>query len=871
MNDAGRRRWPKVLGIVVGVFLVVFAAGVLALDRILLAVARTQAAALSKRLSRPISVTGVGVKLWGGFGVKVSGLSVGPGPGEVAKLLELGRAEVTVGVLRALVSGGREIAIPEAVVEGLRVNVEKLANGSTNLENLARQLGEESGGPDRTKAGPRPNAPEEPRRPPALEVGRAALLDARIAFIDRTVRGAKEIFVDHLDVEVKDLGVEKPLEIVVKAAVLSDRQNLEVRVKTAPLPASLTPVPEELTLRAQPIDLEPIAPFLPASVGLRGGRLEADLKAALGAAVPGGSGETRVVGNVRATQLAFAGQAGGKRLDLSLDADLTARLKEGDLDIRKLELVLGPAALSGHGRVTGILGSSPRVEGIEITSRGLDPLALSEYYPPLRKEMGGAVFSGPLGISLSGQGTAGAQRLELRVDLTPVRLEVPQKLAKAAGAPMTVGAGLDAAESGGRIGFDVNVDLAGVDLRPGGSIAKKPGEPLGAKVSGMYQKTASGLEVAISQLSLNLLGDPLSGKGKVVLAGTPKSRATRFDAEVSGDRLDLDRLLMKGPGEKPGVAAKAAEPGKSSAADSLAGLSGVARLKLGLLRVKGVDAHDVLARVKVADGAVTLEEAELKAFGGSVDAAGTTASLAHPGEPFKVVTKLKGVAVEKALELLSSRKVLSGDLDADLTLSGPSLARGDLAKALTGSVKGTLRSGVFHSKDLVAAAAAPLSGKLPFVRKVSEGGDTPLGKELPFALQVADGVAQLEKPVRFDTGEGQVELGGGVGLDGMLHMPSTVALSPDFVARLTGGKVKPSGPVPLGFTLAGPVASPRLEGLTVDAAAKSLALQAAGNALGKALGVGDGSGGAAKAGNASSPTKQLEDEAAKRLKGLFGK
>ena len=152
---------------------------------------------------------------------------------------------------------------------------------------------------------------------------------------------------------------------------------------------------------------------------------------------------------------------------------------------------------------------------------------------------------------------------------------------------------------------------------------------------------------------------------------------------------------------------------------------------------------------------------------------------------------------------------------------------------------------------------------------MSEGGGTNLGKELPFAVKIANGVAQLTKPIHFDTGQGQVELGGGVGLDGTLQMPATVALSPDTIAQITGGKVKPAGAVPLTFKLAGPATSPRLEGLSVDAAAKSLVAQAATGALGKALGL--PAGGDKGQGSQGTPQKQLENEAAKKLKGLFGK
>ena len=869
MTTPGTRRWPKVLGIVVAVLVVIVVVGVLALDRILLSMGKKQAATLSQELSRPIGLEGVATKLWGGLGVKVSGVSIGPGPGESVQLLELPRAEVSVGLFRALRSGGKEILVRSAVIHGLKVNVEKLKDGTTNLERLAKQFQQLSA--RQKPAQPAPSQPARPApaqsQPPSLEVGRAAIEDARFAFLDRTVPGAKELFVDHFDAEVRDLRVGKPLELVVKAAVLASTQNLELRVKAAPLPPSLVPVPEQVTLKVQPIDLTPLAPFLPKSVGLQGGRFQADLQAALGAAVPGGTGPTKVLGGFRATQLAFAGQQGGKRLDAALDANLTADLRAGDLDLEKLELAIGPAALSGHGKAAGLLGSSPRVNGLEIVSRGLDPAVLTEYYPPLRKQMGGVVVAGPVGLSIRGQGSAASQRIDVKVDLTPVRLEVPRQLAKAAGAPMVLTAGADAAQGGGRVRFDTALDLAGVDLRPGGTIAKKPGDPLSVKCAGTYQKAGDGLELAVSQLLVNLLGDPLSGKGQVKLAGAGKARTTRFDAELSGERLDLDRLLMQAPAEKKPPEKPASAPG--NAANPLAGVSGEARLRLGQLRVKGTDATNVLATVKVQEDLITLQQAQLQAMGGSVNAAGTLVHVAHPDEPFKVVTKLKGIEVEQALGLFTKQKVLSGNLDANLELNGPGLGKPDLLKALTGVLEGNLRGGVFHGKDLVASAAGPLAGKLPFAKKVSEGGGTSLGKELPFAVKIANGVAQLTKPIHFDTGQGQVELGGGVGLDGTLQMPATVALSPDTIAQITGGKVKPAGAVPLTFKLAGPATSPRLEGLSVDAAAKSLVAQAATGALGKALGLpGGGDKGQGKQGT---PQKQLENEAAKKLKGLFGK
>ncbi len=862
-------RLRNTLLVTAAVLVVLVGAAVLVLDQVINSAARKETARLSQELQRPIALEKVATRFWGGTGVKVTGLSIGPGPGEGVPLLELDRAEVSVALLRAVFSGGREIAVREVVVHGLRVNVEKLPDGETNLEKLAKRLqaskAEQAGAPP-----PAGEAEEEGEPVPvALEVGRAALEEARIAFIDRTRPGARELFVDHLDAEVRDLAAGKPLELVVKAAVLAERQNLELRVKTAPLPPSLQPTPEQITLKVEPIDLTPLAPFLPKGVGLQGGRFQADLSVALGAAVAGGSGPTRLKGGFKATQLAFAGQAGGKRLDASLDADLDADAGAGELNLGKLALAIGPAELTGHGRASGLRGDAPKVEGLEVTSRGLDPALLAEYYPPLRAQLGGVVIAGPIGLGLRGQGTAQAQRLELKVDLTPVRLVVPHQLAKAAGAPLTLTVRVDAAGGGGRIGLDAELDLAGADLRPGGTLAKKPGDPLSVKATAAVKRSGKALEIGLSRLAVNLLGDTLAGKGELALAGEGKQATTRFDAELTGERLDLDRLLLPGPAEKRPAPARAAGP--AQAGNPFAGLSGEARLRLGLLRMKKVEAREVRLRVKVQEDAVSLEEARLQAFGGSVDASGTAAKLAHPEDPFKVVARLKGISAEAAQALFTEKKVISGVLDAELQLAGSGTSRAAIEKSLDGTLEGTLRDGAFHGKDLVAGVAGPLAGKLPFAKKFTEGGSTSLGKALPFSIKIAGGMARLEKPLSFETGQGKVELGGGARLDGTLEMPATVALAPEVIARITGGKVKPDAPVPLAFRLAGPASSPRIEGLSVDAAAKSLAGQAAAGALGKLLGGGSkDEAGKAEPGTAT-PAKKLEEEAKKKLKGLFGK
>ncbi|WP_242354977.1 MULTISPECIES: AsmA-like C-terminal region-containing protein [unclassified Anaeromyxobacter] len=870
-----RRRWPKILGAVLLVLVVAVVGLLFALDRILLSQARKQAAALSQQLGRPVEIGGVATRLWGGLGVRVTDVAVGAGEGEPLPLAEVRRVEVKADLLRAILTGGKEVHVREAVVEGLHVNVVKLPDGTTNAQRVA----------DRLAKGAKPAEPEAPApsKEPTLRllrVDRAAVENARIAFLDRTVPNAKELAVDDLDVEVKDLETGKPLELVVRAAVLAAKQNLELRVKAAPLPASLEPVPEEIVLKVEPIVLDPLAPFLPPSAGFRGGRFQADLSAKLGAAVPGGAGPLRVKGGFRATQLAFAGQEGGKALDVGLDADLEADAQAGDLRIGKLVFTAGPASLVGKGRATGLKGDAPKFEGLEIVGHGLDPEALAAYYPPLRKQMGGVVIAGPVGLVVRGSGGETAQTAEMRVDLTPVRLVVPAQLAKAAGAPMTLVVRADAAQSGGRVRFDAALDLAGADLRPGGTLAKKPGDPLSARAAGAYRQAGEGQEVRLDTLQLTLLRSRLDGKAKVDLAGKGPKATTRFEAELRGDRLDLDELLLPTPPSEKGKKPPETKPLDPAA---FAGLSGVADLRLGQLRMSKVEARNVTLRVRVQGDEVTLEQARLEAFGGTVSAAGTHLAVARPDAPFEVALDLKGVAGEEVLKLLGDHKVLGGTLDAGLKLGGKGWKLGLLSESVTGGVDGVLKGGAFYGKDLVASIAAPLASKLPFAAsKLPERGATSLGKELPFGLKIANSLASLSKPLRAETGEGALSLEGGVKLDGTLEMPATFSLSPELISKLTGGRAKPTAPIPVAFRLAGPAWKPRLDGLSLDGAVKAIVQQAAAGALGRAVGaeganVGDVA--AKKKAEAEGKArdeaerqkKRLEDEAKKKLKGLFGR
>src|SRR5438874_918068 len=481
------KRSRIVLLSILGIIVVAVVVGVLVLDSVLTSKAHEEADKLSQQLGRKVEIGSVATKIVTGLGVRVSDVSVGPGPGEDLPLVQVPRIEVKAALVQALRTRGKEVTIRSAEIEGLKLNVIRFKDGTTNLERLQKAMAEKE-----------PKKPEEPKdEKPSdlswLRVDHAALKDARIALVDKTGAAARELAIQNLDVIVNDLP-----------------------------------------------------------------------------AVKGDS-------------------------------------SKGDVQIDKLKLDLGPTGITGQGKATGLASNSPRIEGLEIRSHDLDPEKLAAYYPPLRKSLKGQI-SGPIGLLVHASGTQASAALELSVDLTPVKLAVPDTLSKAAGAPMMLLAHARGA-GGGKLAFDTKLDLAGVDLRPGESLNKAPGQRLELTVQGTRSVSGSSdnpdQRIDLASLVVRVLGDELSAKGFLETKGAGAKKATNFDLTAQSAHLDLDQLLYPNPSkkEKPPPDPK-----------TFAGINGHAKVNIESVRVKKQDLSKIVADVEMHDDPVVVMTAQVGAF-----------------------------------------------------------------------------------------------------------------------------------------------------------------------------------------------------------------------------------------------------------------
>jgi AsmA protein len=826
-----------VVGSVLLALVVGGAIGLSALDSVLLKQARAQASAYGEKLGRSITIGDVSVKLLFGPSVRVSQVEIGPASGEKLPLLSVKRADVKPALFKVLTSRGKQMEIASATVEGLAINVVRFTDGTTNIQRLQSRIAEGSRPePEKTKEA------TQSAQPLNLQLDHFTLVEGVVRFLEQaqaqsrsTAEPRSDLEVRHIDVQLDNLKAEKSLDVSVKAAILAEQRNFELKLSSAPLPASLIPTPKRLVLKIQPIDLKPLAPYLPRSIGLLDGRLSADLTADLGALAPGGNGEARLRGLLDAGGLRWAGSEAGKPLDASLEVDVRGDAGKGNLQIDKLKLIVGPAAITGAGRVLDFASGQPRVQGLEVVAHDFDLARIAALCPPLQRQLKGQI-AGPIGLEVRGAGTEASQAIEVKLDLTPVRLALPQVMSKAAGKTMTMLAHVRGAAAG-TLRFDLQADLAGVDLRPGESLDKPPGEPLALSISGT--KSGNGdkstpLKIQISEATAHIRDSTATASGSIEHSGSGQDKKTQFELSVHSPRLDLDKLLMSSKKQTASL-----DP------SLFTGLRGHATAKIDSLRKTKVDFSNVVADVKIIEDEVTVQTFSMGAFGGKISADGATLHLARRKMPFHIAARAENVDVAQALTIATERKLVTGKLNGKLNLAGTGTDKDDLIHSLSGSVDGHLLDARFLGRDLVASISNPLAKALPFGlgRAKSEGAGTSLGKDVPFSISVENGFAKLKAPLHISTPEAELTLSGGAHLDGNLDLAGIISLAPSTVLSLTGGKVAPGEAIPIALKIVGPASSPTVIPVDMNASVAAIAKQAGASALGRLLGTGTGGGG----------------------------
>ncbi len=157
---------------------------------------------------------------------------------------------------------------------------------------------------------------------------------------------------------------------------------------------------------------------------------------------------------------------------------------------------------------------------------------------------------------------------------------------------------------------------------------------------------------------------------------------------------------------------------------------------------------------------------------------GTTVHLGPLPEkrPFEAKVVMQEVDVASMLATRTPKKVMTGKFNGNVDLQGVGYTPDKLKETLLGAINGNL-------EDSHLPGSGRLSARSPSrwprrcrsrPRRCKSGDVTSMGENLPFGVEIKNGVAQLEKPITWTRPEAAMRFEGGIRLDGVLDLTGTV-------------------------------------------------------------------------------------------------
>lgn len=796
----------RVLLIIGGLFLLVVAAlgitvALLDIDGLIAKYKPKALAAASEAVGREVEAGTIETTWFPDLGIVANDLVVASSTvsKSEAPMVEVKSLRLSVAIWDALFSLGQKVDFDEIVLVQPVVRVRQRPDGTWNFASL---------GPDAPAAEPEPEAQmTETDRKGFVDYLEATTID-RIAIEDGVIMYAdleREVELRDLDLEIRDVALGQPLNARLAVAVAAEEQNLLIEAATAPLPETLLgftpPAVESVRLKTTRL---PVARFVPDVEGYDLKRLALDIDLE---AKPTNDAIT-LAGRVAAGPIRWV-EGGETGPDFTVATDLDARyaVESGQAALSGTKIELGPLVLS----VTGEAETQPAVTGqakIE-TTRAVRLPELAPLAPGLD-----ALPPAALTVALDASvGPEAATLNSLVVGFANATLKGRARY------PLGEQGRLTASFSTGEVDLAKllqNLQIDGAAL-PAESRLTIEGE-YGAGVT----SPASG-RLNLSKVSF------VAGKSRFDATGA----VTSFSPVVAtldgrSPYLNIDQLL-------PPPTEDEAPPPDSSEGSGLEGITVTADLQVDQVVYSGVTARDARAKIVLENEQVELKQLRFDVFGGRFSAAGTTLNLARDPIAYHVAAQLQALQASQVMGFMSETlgETLSGQLSTDINLDGAGFDVASMAQTLSGSFAMALSNGELNGVDLIGSAAQPVAKALK-AAKVKPSKAVTSFRELAATFTVEEGRFVSTKPVRFDTPGGDVTLNGSVGLDQTLSLSGQVELPPQLIRSLTGGRVRPRRPLPVGLELGCELKSPCVQGVDADAAVASLAKAAAGELVSEA-------------------------------------
>lgn len=205
-------------------------------------------AQVADALGREVDVAEIGVSLWPGIGVRLSGFRVADDPAfstEDFVRAEAARLDVALWPLLS-----RDIRVTRFVLQKPEIRIVRDADGRFNFESLTPDPAAEA--TDETGA---PPSEEQPQAGLPLLVALLDIEDGAVDFQDR--QAGSELRVGRIELRARDVSLDTPVNVKLEAALLSDRRNVFVDLRAGPLGTegeTLAPVPLDGSLELRALD-----------------------------------------------------------------------------------------------------------------------------------------------------------------------------------------------------------------------------------------------------------------------------------------------------------------------------------------------------------------------------------------------------------------------------------------------------------------------------------------------------------------------------------------------------------------------------------------------------------------------------------------
>lgn len=607
-------------------------------------------AQVADALGREVEVAEIGVSLWPGIGVRLSGFRVADDPAfstEDFVRAEAARLDVALWPLLS-----RDIRVTRFVLQKPEIRIIRDADGRFNFESLTPTPAAEATG--ETGASP---AEEQAGLP--LLVALLDIEDGAVGFQDRA--DGAELRVGRIELRARDVSLDTPVNVKLEAALLSDRRNVFVDLRAGPLGTdveTLDQVPLDGSLELRGLDPAGLLRALP---GLA--RAVPPALAPLLDAVGPTSLEVGVSG--RMDMLRFS------------DVDLRAPVFGAETPNLRLAGNLGPITVGGAAPPEDTAIDVQLSLGPVAGERVLGHAALRELVP---RDL---AVEGPVFAAVTASGTLDEVALTGTVDAAASTLRFGDLVSKAADQPLHLSV---------RAGWTP----AALDVRE----FRIEADPLRVTADGRFGSDAA------PAMDLHLRAVQIGESSLEAAVRVERFAPFRAEYEITAPLLRLADLQ-----DDAGATTLQAAHAGGRVWQQDAGLRHTGRLKVARGAVAEVEFGDFALTSSIADRVARLTDIKLRAFGGTLTGRGQYA-FDTESPRFSAQTRVADLQLSEFFRsvLPSTPQHIDGTATADLRIEGSGADWEAIRPGLRGEGRLDVADGAVRDVNVAEGVLSGLTG-----------------------------------------------------------------------------------------------------------------------------------------------------------------